>query len=458
MAKQLNYSYLPRQGDFLQACDKHQHAAYIGGFGSGKTHILVVQILREATRARSFGLVGAPTYRLLSDTTMRKFFELCPKQWIVNFAKSDYRVDLINGTEIIFRSLDMPERLTNLGLDWFAIDELGEIKLDTFRMLQGRLRNPGGSHHGFGVGNPAGPVHWTYEYFVLKAQDYPDTYNLTQATTYENTFVDKSYAIGLEKSYGVGTLYYRRFVLGEFVAFEGAYWPNFDIRPYASGGMVLTIDEIPKVLNPNKKWVYGRVLDFGFEHPFCLLWWVHDGTTMVFYDEYHKRHTSIREHLEAIRKHEKEHQKWFGAFSYSATWTDHDAQARYEIENCKDLSGRFIGFTCSPSEKTVMDSILLVQALVERNGLYITEQCKQSRIEIPSYRAKPNVAQEAPIKEDDDTCDCVRMACWMEMPHMKQFVRSFSHNIIPDNLEEIGPTALEELPRVAPVDAFADTL
>jgi len=219
----INYECLPKQLEFMRSVDEVPYPAYIGGFGSGKTHILVLQALREASQPASFGLIGAPTYRILQDTTQRKFFELCPPQWIRSYHKSDMVVQLINGAEILFRSLDAPGRLTNLGLDWFGLDEMGEIKLEVFRMLQGRLRRPGGSHKGFGVGNPAGPAHWTYEYYVQKAEEHPDRYRLTQAPSYENTFLDPSYAKEMEISFGVDTAYYKRFVMGEFVAFEGAY-------------------------------------------------------------------------------------------------------------------------------------------------------------------------------------------------------------------------------------------
>ena len=110
---------LPKQKDFLQAIPHHKHVAYIGGFGSGKTHVLTYAILMESQK-KSYGLVGAPTYRLLSDTTQKKFFEICPKEAIAKFNKSMNKLWLKNGTEIIFRSLDSAEPLTNLDLDWVS--------------------------------------------------------------------------------------------------------------------------------------------------------------------------------------------------------------------------------------------------------------------------------------------------------------------------------------------------
>ena len=307
-------------------------------------------------------------------------------------------------------------------MDWFALDEIGEIKLETFRMLQGRLRNPGGRHKGFGVGNPAGPTHWTYDYYVLKAREMPNRYHLTQATSYENTFLAASYADEMGASFGVDTLYYKRFVLGQFVAFEGAYWAQFNLVPYPTGH-VCEIEDIKKILSPTTAWRFGKVIDFGFEHPFTHLWYITDGYKIVFYDEYLKSHGTIREHCLYIRNQEREHQTLLGAHNCSWAYTDHDAVSRAEIENCKDEDNNLIGFGCHIADKKVMEGILLVQTLINQNRLYITSRCRNTRIEIPSYRSKTDITKEEPIKEKDDTCDCIRMACQMELSHTIPFLR-----------------------------------
>ncbi|KKM90385.1 hypothetical protein LCGC14_1239130, partial [marine sediment metagenome] len=229
------YEYLPKQKEFMDNCDGARYNGYIGGFGSGKTHVLILQAMRES-RYPSRGLIGAPTYKMLEDTTQKKFFDIVPTSWISNFSKARNIVRLRNGTEIMFRSTERPERLSGLELDWFGLDEIGEVKERTFKMLQGRLRRPGGRHRGFGTGNPPGPTHWTYHYFVEMAKKHPEIYRLVQATSYENLFLPKYYATDMDVSFGIGTVYHRRYVLGEFAAFEGAFWVNFDSRFYNDGG------------------------------------------------------------------------------------------------------------------------------------------------------------------------------------------------------------------------------
>lgn len=433
--KKLVLEYLPKQYTFMRNCDEARYCGYIGGFGSGKTHVLVQQSLRESCYP-SRGFIGAPTYRMLEDTTLKKFFDICPTSWISNFIKSKNIVYLRNGTEIMFRSLERPERLSGLELDWFGLDEIGEVKEATFKMLQGRLRRPGGRHKGFGVGNPPGPTHWTFEYFVTMAKKHPEVYRLVQASSYENKFLPKHYTEDMDISFKVGTVYHKRYVLGEFAAFEGAYWVNFDSRDYDDGGHKLRMDQVMDRIEGAPHW--GKVIDFGFEHPFACLWYVTDGKVIVFFDEYLQQHGLIKWHCQQIKEHEAEHQLFFGPHNIGAAYTDHEAVSRAEIGACKDDNGNSIGFECITTEKRVMESILLVQTLFGRSQLYITDRCENTLREIPSYRAKGGIVGEEPLREQEDTCACLRYACWPEMSHTMPWKRSGAVYSITDDILDHG--------------------
>jgi len=409
--KTVEMTYLAKQGEFLRNCADVPYSGYIGGFGSGKTHILIIQALRLAS-IPSRGLIGAPTYRMLEDTTQWKFFELTPPSWIKSFSKRRNSVTLVNGSEILFRSMERPGRLAGLELDWFGIDEAGEVKLETFRMLQGRMKISK-IRKGFAVGNPAGPVHWTYDYFVTLAAEHPEVYRLVQAASFENIYLDESYIRDMEVSFGKDTVYYKQYVLGQFVAFEGALWPNFDARPYPEGHVMSRDDVRDFIRGGGVHW--GRVIDFGFEHPFVCLWYVTNGVEIIFFDEYCQRHGLIKAHCQEMRKREKEHQLIYGPHNYGPAYTDHEAVSRAEMEA--------EGFTCIPVEKKVMESVLLVQSLFGQRQLFVTSDCKQTLREIPSYHSKEGIAGEEPVRENEDTCCCIRYACWAEMRRHQPYRR-----------------------------------
>jgi len=403
----------------MRNCDEIPYSAYIGGFGSGKTHILNIQALRFA-ETPSRGLIGAPTYRMLEDTTQWKFFQLTPPAWIKNFSGKRNAVTLVNGTDILFRSMDNPGRLAGLELDWFGIDEVGLVKKDTFRMLQGRMKISD-IRRGFCVGNPAGPAHWTYDYFVKKARTHKQ-YRLVQSASFENTFLDDEYIADMEVSFGKNTSYYKQYVLGQFVAFEGCYWPNFSSLPYSAGGHVMSERDVKEfIAGGGVHW--GRVIDFGFEHPFVLLWYVTDGEKLIIFDEYYQQHGLIKHHCAQIKEAEIRHQKIYGTHNYNDAYTDHEAVSRAEISAAKDAEGNSIGFGCIPVEKKVMESILLVQSLFGQHQLFITRDCEKTITEALSYHSKNGITGEEPCKEDDDTCDCLRYACWAELKHHQTYKR-----------------------------------
>jgi hypothetical protein len=56
------------------------------------------------------GLIGAPTYRMLQDSTQRTFFEVLDAEGVAyDFAKQDNRLRFAaNGSEIIFRTMETP--------------------------------------------------------------------------------------------------------------------------------------------------------------------------------------------------------------------------------------------------------------------------------------------------------------------------------------------------------------
>ena len=76
-------------------------------------------------------------------------------------------------------------------------------------------------------------------------------------------------------------------------------------------------------------------------------------------------------------------------------------------------------------------------SLFEQDRIFLTPACEHALREIPSYRSRPvtpSAPAEKPLKENDDTCDAIRYACWHELGHTAPFVRTPSIYI--DNVIE----------------------
>lgn len=194
-----SYKPLPKQLEFHKSDAKYK--CFVGGFGSGKTKAGIWEVIDLCVRyPRNIALIARKTATDLRDSTQRMFFEECPRDLIQTYLRAQKRVILINGSEIIFRGLDEPERQTkSLNLGVFYVDEASEIDIDTFRMLQGRLRlSYVPKHYGLLTTNPPNVDHWIYKLFVeRKSKDY----FLVQSSTYDNKYLPEDYVKSLEEEY-----------------------------------------------------------------------------------------------------------------------------------------------------------------------------------------------------------------------------------------------------------------
>jgi phage terminase large subunit len=217
-ARASRYEALPAQQAFH--CDlTSRFKGYSGPIGSGKSYALVYEALfLSRLNPGLVGLVGAPTYKMLQDSTQRTFFEVLEKERIAyDFYKQENRI-LLRATksEIIFRTLDNPERLRGPNLAWFALDELTYAREDSWTRLLGRLRHPeAGRLCGCAVWTPKG-YDWVHELFLEKER--PD-YKLVQATPRENVHLPEDFYESLKDSYA--ERFYRQEVLGEYLDMFG---------------------------------------------------------------------------------------------------------------------------------------------------------------------------------------------------------------------------------------------
>ena len=155
----LTFDLYPAQDDFVQCRDRF--TAFIGGIGSGKSHAGVVKAILAASERVTLGMVTAPTYPMLRDATLRMFLDLAGPL-IKDFHKSEMMATMVNGSEVLFRSADNPDRLRGPNLHWWAGDEGALYGKDVWPIMIGRLRAGGRAGHAWVTTTPKGR-NWLYE-------------------------------------------------------------------------------------------------------------------------------------------------------------------------------------------------------------------------------------------------------------------------------------------------------
>ncbi len=210
------YTLNPAQARFL-ACDE-RFSFYVGGVGAGKSFAGALKAIAwMLDHPGSLGVIGAPTYPMLRDATQRTVFELLeslPESLRRQFNKSEQRLLLENGSEVLFRSLEEPDRMRGLNLAWFWLDEAPLCTYYSWQMLKARLRQPGYPWQGWATGTPRGRDGFAYD-FELRPRPH---HALFRASTLENAaHLPPEYVEDL----GYSGALYDQDVLGLFTAFEG---------------------------------------------------------------------------------------------------------------------------------------------------------------------------------------------------------------------------------------------
>jgi PBSX family phage terminase large subunit len=269
----------PKQLEFTLA--KEHYTAMVAGIGSGKSYAGSVRALMAAggqiggmhIPTPNLGIVTAPTYTMLRDSTLRTFLEIAGKA-VKEFNKSEMRATLVNGSEILFRSTDNFERLRGPSILWWFGDEGALYQPGVWKIMVGRLRQHGMHGWAWLATSPRGR-NWVYKRFGVPRANY----RLIRAKTKDNPYLDREFIAALYEEYDGD--FAKQELEGEFIAFEGLIYPEFTT---ASHLFTETIDT-----RKFKRVIAG--VDWGWNNPGCILVGGvdGDGRVTIVHEEYARR-------------------------------------------------------------------------------------------------------------------------------------------------------------------------
>jgi hypothetical protein len=163
------------------------------------------------------GLIAAPTYSMLRDSTQAALLEAMGDHSIPYTHNKAYGTITLDDTRsvILLRSLDNYERLRGTNLAWFGVDELTYAKEEAWTRLEGRLRDPRArAMCGYAVWTPRG-FDWVYERFVKERRDECEVVFATPAENEHLLAHSPDFYERLKSSYD--ERFYRQEVLGEYL-------------------------------------------------------------------------------------------------------------------------------------------------------------------------------------------------------------------------------------------------
>lgn len=205
----------PQQTAFVNC--KARFPAFVGGFGSGKTHALILRCMAKLFGDARDMAFYMPTYGLIGDICYPRFEEIFRQIGMpYKINKSDHSISA-NGKRIIFRTLDNPDRIIGYEVSDSFVDELDTLPTPkakrAWEQIIARNRQPKATGiNSVCVGTT--PEGFRFVYEMWKKNESP-LYELIQAPTASNKHLPEGYIESLQETYPENLL--RAYLNGEFV-------------------------------------------------------------------------------------------------------------------------------------------------------------------------------------------------------------------------------------------------
>ena len=294
-------------------------------------------------------------------------------------------------------------------------DELSLLPKAFFDMARTRMTVPGSK--GFATTNPDSPAHWLKTEYMDRANEPGRGWKLFTWPLDAANCPHLTPEILADLKGGYTGLFYRRFILGEWVMAEGAIYDGFDEG-------VHVVDKPPY----DRPDYYIVGVDYGTGNPtvFVLLGvkMMPDGTTVVCCEREYYYDSKVKRKQKTDAEYAKDLQEFVGhikGIRYPGDTQEPPAVMAIYIdpsaasfkEECRRHS-----LPVRDADNSVLDGIRF-QATMLANGQYtIMRRCKHTREEYAAYvwdHKKQLLGIDAPIKTNDHTKDAERYGLYTHL-------------------------------------------
>ena len=226
-----------KQQEYLSNC-YHRWNVKTGATGSGKSFVdFAITIPKRILAARGEGLLV-----LLGNTRgtlERNIIEPMRTIWPgnVGIVRGDNTIEMF-GRKVYALGADNKKhvaRIQGATFEYVYGDEVTTWNQEVFQMLKSRLRCE--HSHFDGTCNPDNPQHWFKKFLESDADAYNQSYTID-----DNPFLPADFVTNLKKEYA-GTVYYDRYILGQWTAAEGVIY-----RQIADDSVKFVVSQLPEIL------------------------------------------------------------------------------------------------------------------------------------------------------------------------------------------------------------------
>lgn len=411
----IKYSPLPSQKRFHNL--KTRFKGFSGPIGSGKSQALCHEAIRLSyLNPGRLGLLGAPTYPMLRDSTQAALLAILEANGLP-FEHNKAENSLVmkdTRSKVLFRPLDEFERLRGTNLAWFGLDELTYTQEESWLRLEGRLRDPGANQLcGYAVWTPKG-YDWVYHRFIAKTIP---GYGVIRAPAFENQFLlakTPDYYDRLRDSYD--PKFYEQEVRGEYLSQDGRrVYSAFSI---SENVRELTLDPVQPIL-----WA----LDFNVDPMSSVIVQIVDGEVRVVDEIVLRRATTADACVEFLRRYPR-HPGSLRVYGDSSGNSQHTTgYSDYEMvrEYFTDNSNYTVDYRTAAQNPPIQQRVNMMNAKLlsarGKVGLVVDPKCVEllKDFEEVCYRAEDNKPDKDRDRMRTHTSDALGYLVWQEFKPVK---------------------------------------
>ncbi len=368
----------------------HSKKQFIGvccGSQSGKTYLGALWSLRKMGEfPDNVGLISAPTYKILQQSTLEKFFSVYPR--LRKYYKQQREEIVIPERKgrVFVRSAEKPLGIEGMSPMWEWLDEYGQASRLAWTVCKTRVSVTGGQ---IMITTTPYALNWLYtDFFKPWKEGIDPRLDFYSWKSIDNPYFSREH---WEAERAVlGKAEFDRRYGGKFTRMVGLVYEDF------------TSDLIYESKDIKPEVVIAGV-DFGYTAPAAIEvikidkdkhWWVDD--------EWYAAGKTTAEIIDACKMLRKKH----GIHYFYPDIAEPD-----RIKEMKRA-----GLICRETKKDVPAGISKVRELFKQKVLHISKRCQNllDEIEVYHYKEEKDLAniKEEPVKEKDHGCDAIRYAIY----------------------------------------------
>lgn len=402
-----DYSLSRKQNEYILNANSRWNLK-VGAVRSGKSFVDVVHVIPNSLIERSgepgLNVIMGVTKETIERNVLQPMREMYTSSIVGEI--NNRNIAIICGVPVYCLGAEKVSQVSKIqgaSIKYCYGDEIAKWHKDVFALLQSRLDKPYSRFDG--SCNPETPGHWLKQFI-----DRPDIDAYIQKyTIFDNPFLPQKFVKDLCTEYA-GTVYYKRYIEGEWSLAEGLIYPMY---PDA-------IEAPPRGFASK----YVLSLDYGTQNAFAgLLWAKFDDVWYAVSEYYYSgRETGVQKTDE---EYAQDLDRWldgyFEGLCRANGYNDHDTQARMEALRplrvvIDPSASSFIAllrkhehrYKAVKADNDVLDGIRETATVMKRGSIRISPDCKNWQKEVQGYVWEDNEIEDRPVKVADHLMDSMR--------------------------------------------------